>query len=164
MRILFIIAFSLIFITGSSQKKADIKLIDAELFGDTITVEYYIKNISSNSFSYYIPKLDDIKYYLLGISLSNKSQRKNYKYKVQYAGELDRLTVDKSKCTDILPGDSVYFKLSFGVDSFYLKGVSLKNKEVAISIFYQDNLIWCPDCKNKLLSEYLFAKKKLELK
>lgn len=156
-------SFSLLFFSMSafSQKKADMRIIDAELINDTLTLRYSIKNISPNSFAYYVPGINDFKYYLVGVSLFDVNKNKNYKFKVQPGGELDKLTVNKDKCVNISPGDSVVCKLSMSVDSFYFKKELSNNLSITFSIFYEYGLVWCTDCSHKLLTENLFGEKKI---
>lgn len=144
-----------------AQKKSSIKISEAKLISDTLTLKYSIKNISPSAFTYYVPGATDFKYYLIGVTLTDVSKKKSYKYKVQPGGDLDKLSVDKSRCIDVLPGDSVSLTLSLGIDSFYIKKKVSNNLSVMISVFFEGGLVWCSDCKHKLLQENFSSERKV---
>lgn len=162
MRIIVIFSLLLFSIPALSQKKATMSITEASLSNDTLTIIYSVQNISSESFEYYVPGAGDFKYFLVTVSLFDINKKKNYKYKVLQAGELDNIAVSSNKCAIVPPGNSIVCKLSLGLDSFYIKKKLSGNVSVSLSVFYGYGLIKCTDCTQQILAEDLFAEKNIE--
>jgi hypothetical protein len=148
---------------AEAQQKAEIKIVSSKIHLDSLFIEYEITNKSDKPFTYYRPKVSDGEFVLMDMWIVSPSGKKISKYRSISRGELDMLTVDKSHCTDILPGNTLSLNLVMDAKKF-IGGASLQESgtNFALSIYDYQYLINCTDCNFKLLQELLSAEKEIE--
>lgn len=161
----FMVLFGILFGSNvNAQQKALMRIVSAKTYQDSIFIEYEITNKSDRPFTYYRPKVSDVELRLINMWLVDSTKKAISKYMVPSSLDLDLLTVNKSLCNDILPGDSLSLKLTVPTQKFFGKASLQKGRcKFVLSIYFNETPIKCSDCNYHLLDEFLNAAKEIEL-